>query len=88
MKAEVGKYKYGRHRSMWGIWQWDWVSETGSSARFIKDVRTYEEAVTEVYRLNGWGTPKYINLIANLWKKSHYSYLGSEIFHRLINFEG
>ena len=60
MKAEVGKYKFGRHRNHWAIWQWDWVSETGSSARFIKDVRTYEEAVTEVYRLNGWGEPKQI----------------------------
>lgn len=60
MKAEVGKYKFGRHRSMWGIWQYDWVSETGSSARFIKDVFSCEEAVREVYRLNGWSEPKYI----------------------------
>ena len=63
MKAEVGKYKFGRHRNNWGIWQWDWVAETGSSARFIKDVRTYEEAVTEGYRLNGWVTPKYIKRV-------------------------
>lgn len=27
MKAEVGKYKFGRHRSLWGIWQWDSVDE-------------------------------------------------------------
>ena len=60
MKAEVGKYKFGRHRTMWGIWQWDSVTETGSTARFVKDVRTYEEAVTEVYRLNCWGVPKQI----------------------------
>ena len=60
MKAEVGKYKFGRHRSMWGIWQYDMVSETGTSATFIKDVFTYEEAVREVYRLNGWGEPKVI----------------------------
>ena len=60
MKAEVGKYKFGRHRSMWAIWQWDSVTEKGSTARFVKDVRTYEEAVTEVYRLNGWGVPKQI----------------------------
>lgn len=32
---------------MWGIWQYDWVSETGSTARFVKDVRSYEEAETE-----------------------------------------
>lgn len=63
MKAEVGKYKFGRHRSMWGIWQWNMVTEIESSARFIKDVRTYEEAVTEVYRLNDWGVPKYIKRV-------------------------
>ena len=63
MKAEVGKYKFGKHRSMWAIWQWDSVTENGSTARFVKDVRTYEEAVTEVYRLNGWGVPKQIRRI-------------------------
>lgn len=60
MKAEVGKYKFGRHRTLWGIWQYDYVSETGATARFIKDVYTYEDAVREVYRLNGWGQPKQI----------------------------
>ena len=63
MKAEVGKYKFGRHRRLWGIWLWDSVDERGASARFIKDVRSYEEAVVEVYRLNGWGTPKYIKRV-------------------------
>lgn len=63
MRAEIGKYKFGRHRNWWGIWQWDSVTETGSSARFIKDVRTYEEAVTEVHRLNGWGEHKYIKKV-------------------------
>ena len=60
MKAQVGLYKFGRHRNWWGIGQYDSVTDTGTSARFIKDVRTYEEAVTEVYRLNGWGEPKQI----------------------------
>ena len=60
MKAQVGLYKFGRHRNWWGIWQYDSVTDTVTSARFIKDVRTYEEAVTEVYRLNGWGEPKQI----------------------------
>jgi hypothetical protein len=63
MKAQVGLYKFGRHRNWWGIWQYDSVTDTGTSARFIKDVRTYEEAVTEVYRLNGWGKPKYIKRV-------------------------
>ena len=60
MKAQVGQYTFGRHRNVWGIWQYDMVSETGSSAVFVKDVYSYEEAVREVYRLNGWGVPKQI----------------------------
>lgn len=63
MKAEVGKYKFGRHRNNWGIWQWNSVTETGASATFIKDVFSYEDAVREVYRLNGWGEPKNIKRV-------------------------
>lgn len=55
MQAKVGRYFFGRHYRVWGIWQWDYVSETGSSAKHIKDVMTYEDAVREMYRLNGWG---------------------------------
>lgn len=58
MKAQVGKYYFGRHRRYFGIWEYVMVSKTGTSATFIKDVLTYEEAVREVYRLNGWGEPK------------------------------
>ena len=64
MQAKVGRYFFGRHYRNWGIWQWDYVSETSSSAKHIKDVFTYEEAVREMYRLNGWGEPKYIKKIA------------------------
>lgn len=60
MKAQVGKYFFGRRRNLWGIWMWDYVSETSSSGIFIKDVRSYEEAVSEMYKLNGWGEPKSI----------------------------
>ena len=63
MKAQVGLYKFGRHYKHWAIWQYDWVSETGASARFVKDVYSYEEAVREVYRLNGWGEPKSIKRV-------------------------
>ena len=63
MKAEVGKYKFGRHRNNWGIWQWNSVTETGASATFIKDVFSYEDAVREVYKLNGWGEPKNIKRV-------------------------
>ena len=64
MQAKVGRYFFGRHYRVWGIWQWDYVSETGSSAKHIKDVMTYEDAVREIYRLNGWGEPKYIKKVA------------------------
>lgn len=63
MKAQVGQYKFGRHRNRWGIWQYTMVSGNGSMATFIKDVYTYEEAVREVYRLNGWGEPKCIKRV-------------------------
>lgn len=63
MKTQVGLYKFGRHYNHWAIWQYDHVSETGSSARFIKDVFSYEDAVKEVYRLNGWGQPKSIKRV-------------------------
>ena len=63
MKAEVGKYKFGRHRNNWGIWQYDSVTESGASARFIKDVFSYEDAVREVYKLNGWGEPKSVKRV-------------------------
>lgn len=63
MKPYVGLYRFGRHRSMWGIWQYDWVGDGAATARFVKDVSSYEEAVREVYRLNGWGEPKKIRKI-------------------------
>ena len=60
MKEKVGRYYFGRHRRSWGIWQYDMVSETGASGRFIKDVLSFEDAVKEIYKLNGWGEPKQI----------------------------
>lgn len=63
MTTQVGQYYFGRHRRNWGIWQYDKVTATGSTAQFIKDVFTYEDAVREVYHLNGWGEPKQIKRI-------------------------
>lgn len=62
-KPKVGQYRFGRHRNNWGIWQYDMVTDGAASANFIKDVSTYEEAVREVYRLNGWGEPKNIKKV-------------------------
>ena len=63
MKAQVGQYMFGRHRNSWGIWQYTMVSENGTMASFIKDVFSYEVAVREVYRLNGWGEPKSVKRV-------------------------
>ena len=58
IQAKVGMYHYGRHRNMFGVWVYDYVSENGSSARFVEDFRTREEARLFVWKMNGWGIPK------------------------------
>ncbi len=60
MTLQVGTYHFGRHRSNWGIWQCESANNGFSMSKHIKDVYTYEEAVRETYRLNGWGEPKKI----------------------------
>ena len=60
MRATLNRFYHGRHRNQWGVWQYTSVTETGSISTFIMDAPTYEMAVMEVYRLNGWGTPKTI----------------------------
>ena len=60
MTKKVGTYHFGRHRSQWGIYMVESISNGVTMSCFIKDVYTYEDAVKETYRLNGWGTPKNI----------------------------
>lgn len=60
MKAEVGKYFFRKRYSIWYIYQYDIVDEGFTSAKHVGSVQTYDEAVKEMYRLNGWGTPKHI----------------------------
>ncbi len=60
MAKTVGTYYFGRHRSQWGIWMVESISNGVTFGAFIKDVRSYEDAVKETYSLNGWGTPKNI----------------------------
>lgn len=60
MTLSVGTYHFGRHRSNWGIWHCEYANNGCTSSRHIKDVFTYEDAVRETYRLNGWGEPKKI----------------------------
>ncbi len=63
MKAKVGQYYFGRHRNIWGVWVYDVVdAETGyTSGKFIKDCVNYEDAVREMYALNGWRQPSTIS---------------------------
>lgn len=60
MAKSVGTYYFGRHRSMWGIWMVESITNGVTMAAFIKDVFTYEDAVRTTYALNGWGEPKRI----------------------------
>lgn len=60
MAKTVGTYYFGRNRSLWGIWMVESISNGVTTAAFIKDVTSYEDAVKETYSLNGWGTPKNI----------------------------
>lgn len=57
MKATLGQHYYAPHRCFWGVWVWDYVSETGATGKFIKDFRTKEEAREYVWEQNGWGKP-------------------------------
>ena len=60
MKAKVGLYHFGRWYNNWGIFVYDKVTEGSTVSSRVKCVGSYEEAVKEVYRLNGWGEPKRI----------------------------
>ena len=60
MATKIGQYHFGRHRSAWGIWVVESINNGVTMSCFIKDVFSYEAAVKETYRLNGWGEPKRI----------------------------
>ena len=57
MKATLGQHYYAPHRTHWGVWVWDYVSETGATGKFVKDFRTKEEAREYAWEQNGWGKP-------------------------------
>lgn len=63
MTRSVGTYWFGRHRSVWGIWQVALDTFGVQCSKHIKDVALYEEAVRETYRLNGWEQPRTIKRI-------------------------
>lgn len=63
MKAEVGKYKFSKRRCYWIIWQCVSANESTATLVKVKNVYSYEEAVSETYRLNGWAEPRYIKRV-------------------------
>lgn len=58
--AKVGTYYFKRLRSMFGIWVVVYSNNGSVMGEHVKDVRTYEDAVRETYKLNGWELPKNI----------------------------
>ena len=60
MTLSVGTYHFGRRYSNWGIYKVQSISNGVTMSSFVKVAFSYEEAVRETYRLNGWGTPKKI----------------------------
>jgi len=58
----VGLYFFCHKRNMWAVYQYDTVNtETGyTSAKHIEDFGKYEDAVKQVYSLNGWKQPEAI----------------------------
>lgn len=60
MTLTVGTYHFGRHYYRWGIYRCDYANNGNTSSSHIKDVATFDEALKETYRLNGWGEPKNI----------------------------
>ena len=58
VQAKVGQYYYGRHRSHFGVWVYDIVTDNFTSGNFVADFPTREEARAYVWGKNGWGTPK------------------------------
>lgn len=57
MKLAVGTYHFGKHRRAWGIWVVESINNGVTMSDHVKDVYSYEEAVRETYRLNGWNEP-------------------------------
>lgn len=58
LKAKVGQFFYAKHRSRYGVWVYDFVSDTAASGNHVADFSTREEARAFVWEMNGWGTPK------------------------------
>lgn len=60
MAKTVGTYYFARHRGNFGIFVVESISNGVTMSAFVKTVCSYETAVRETYKLNGWSEPKQI----------------------------
>lgn len=52
--AKIGQYVYGRHYSLWGVWQCTYRDDYRTRGTHITDFPTWKEAKDYVYKMNGW----------------------------------
>ena len=60
MKAKVGLYHVCRSKAGWCVYQYTSVSETSNYSDKVESFPYFNEAISEMYRLNNWGQPKNI----------------------------
>lgn len=53
-KPKHGQYYYAPHRSLWGVWRHEVISDVDTSGTFVNDYVTREEAAEAVRKLNHW----------------------------------
>jgi len=58
MKAQVGLYHVCRNMGSWNVYQYTSVTESSNSSSKIESHSYFDDAITAMYKLNGWGTPK------------------------------
>ena len=57
MKAEVGKHYVTTWLKCFAVCVWDTVTDNGCTGHTVAKFWSYEEAIREMYRLNGWKQP-------------------------------
>ena len=60
MANKVGTFYFKRLRSHWGIWIVVYSNNGTVMGDFVKDAYSFNEALEETYKLNGWALPKNI----------------------------
>jgi hypothetical protein len=60
MKAQVGLYHVCQLRNSWCVYVYTHVTATSNSAEKVDSFPYFQDAIIEMYKLNGWGQPKNI----------------------------